>query len=126
MSQSLETWPQSKFQETPFQETVTRYISHAKAESPRTCLLALKNVGFWGAHPAPACTRAFGWRGSKLAIERLKEALGEIKTVARHDPETTADGAVLLMERLWPALRAVDSSSGALWRATNKTVHKLR
>ena len=70
-------------------------------------------------------TRAFGWRGSKLAIERLKEALGEIKTVARTDPETAAEGAVLLMERLWPALQAVDSSSGALGNATNKTVHEL-
>ncbi len=70
-------------------------------------------------------TRAFGWRGSKLAIERLKEALGEIKTVARTEPETAAEGAVLLMERLWPALQAVDSSSGALGNATSKTVHEL-
>lgn len=70
-------------------------------------------------------TRAFGWRGSKLAIERLKEALGEIKTVTRTDPETAAEGAVLLMERLWPALQAIDSSSGALGNATNKTVHEL-
>jgi tetratricopeptide (TPR) repeat protein len=70
-------------------------------------------------------TRAFGWRGSKLAIGRLKEALGEIKTVARTNPETAAEGAVLLMERLWPALQAVDSSSGALGNATNKTVHEL-
>lgn len=69
--------------------------------------------------------RAFGWRGSKLAIERLKEALAEIKTVARTDTETAAEGAVLLMERLWPALQAVDSSSGALGNATNKTVHEL-
>jgi hypothetical protein len=29
------------------------------------------------------------------------------------------------MERLWPALQAVDSSSGALGTATNKTVHEL-
>lgn len=69
--------------------------------------------------------RAFGWRGSKLAIERLKEALSEIKTVARYEPETAAEGAILLMERLWPALQAVDSSSGALGTATNKTVHEV-
>jgi tetratricopeptide (TPR) repeat protein len=69
--------------------------------------------------------RAFGWRGSKLAIERLKEAIGEIKAVARTAPETAAEGAVLLIERLWPALQAVDSSSGALGNATNKTVHEL-
>jgi hypothetical protein len=52
--------------------------------------------------------RAFGWRGSKLAIERLKEALGELETVARDDPETAAEGAILLMERqldrLWTAI----------------------
>jgi len=70
-------------------------------------------------------TRAFGWRGSKLAIERLKEALGEVKTAARYDPETAAEGAILLMERLWPALQQVDSSSGALGTAANKTVHAL-
>jgi len=70
-------------------------------------------------------TRAFGWRGSKLAIERLREAVGEIKTVARYDPETAAEGAVLLMERLWPALQAIDSSSGALGNATNRTAHEL-
>jgi hypothetical protein len=51
-------------------------------------------------------TRAFGWRGSKLAIERLKEALGEIKTVARTDPETAAEGAHLerQLDRLWTAI----------------------
>jgi len=70
-------------------------------------------------------TSAFAWRGSKLAIERLREAVGEIKAVARYDPETAAKGAILLMERLWPALQAVDSSSGALGSATNKTVHEL-
>jgi hypothetical protein len=70
-------------------------------------------------------TNAFGWRGSKLAIERLKEAVGEIKAVARTAPETAAEVAILLMERLWPALQAVDSSSGALGNATNRTVHAL-
>ena len=33
-------------------------------------------------------TNAFGWRGSKLAIERLKEAVAEIKAVARTAPKT--------------------------------------
>lgn len=32
-------------------------------------------------------TNAFGWRGSKLAIERLREAVGEVKAVARTTPE---------------------------------------
>ncbi len=70
-------------------------------------------------------TNAFGWRGSKLAIERLKEAVAEIKAVARTAPKTAAEGAILLMERLWPALQAIDSSSGALGNATNRTVHEL-
>jgi tetratricopeptide (TPR) repeat protein len=70
-------------------------------------------------------TNAFGWRGSKLASERLKEAVGEIKAVARTAPETAAEGAILLMERLWPALQGIDSSSGALGNATNRTVHEL-
>ncbi len=45
--------------------------------------------------------------------------------MARGDPVTAAEGAILLMERLWPALQQVDSSSGALGTATNKTVHAL-
>ena len=70
-------------------------------------------------------TNAFGWHGSKLAIERLEEAVGKIKAVARTAPATTAEGAILLMERLWPALQGIDSSSGALGNATNRTVHEL-
>jgi tetratricopeptide (TPR) repeat protein len=69
--------------------------------------------------------RAFGWRGSKLAIERLKEALAEIGLANRSDPALAAEGAVLLMERLWPALQGIDSSSGALGDAVGKTVHAL-
>lgn len=69
--------------------------------------------------------RAFGWRGSSLAIQRLKEALAEIEAANRSDPALAAEGAVLLMERLWPALQAVDSSSGSLGNAVGKTVHAL-
>jgi hypothetical protein len=58
--------------------------------------------------------RAFGWRGSHLACQRLKEAVAEIKKVARTDPVTAGDGVVSLMERIWPALQDVDTSSGAL------------
>jgi hypothetical protein len=38
---------------------------------------------------------AFGWRGSKLVIERIHEALAEIRAVARQDPASAAEGAVL-------------------------------
>lgn len=41
---------------------------------------------------------AFGWKASKLAAQRLKEAITEIKAVARVDPLIAADGAILLME----------------------------
>jgi len=34
---------------------------------------------------------AFGWRGSKLAIVRIDEALAEIRAVARHDPAAALD-----------------------------------
>ena len=58
--------------------------------------------------------RAFGWRGSHLACQRLKEAVTEIRNVARTDPVIAGDGVVSLMERIWPAFQAVDTSSGAL------------
>ena len=59
-------------------------------------------------------SRAFGWRGSHLACQRLKEAVTEIKKVSRTDPVTAGDGFVSLMERIWPAFQDVDTSSGAL------------
>ena len=62
-------------------------------------------------------TSAYGWRGSSLAIKRLKEAVSEITKVAKREPVLAADGAVALMERLWPALQDIDSSTGALGRA---------
>jgi hypothetical protein len=68
---------------------------------------------------------AFAWNGSKLAIERIHDALAEIRTVARHDPADAAEGAVLLLEKLSPALCQVDSSSGALGNATSSAVQEL-
>lgn len=57
--------------------------------------------------------RAFGWR-SQPAVQRIKEAVSEIKRVARRDPVLAGEGAVVLLERLSPALEHVDSSSGAI------------
>ncbi len=68
---------------------------------------------------------AFGWRSSQLAVRRVKEAVGEVKKVARSDPAHAADGAVLLIERLSPALEHVDSSSGALGTAVNHAINEL-
>src|SRR6478672_7867430 len=63
--------------------------------------------------------KAFGWRGSRLAISRLKEAVSEIKAVAKSDPVAAGDGAVSLMERIWPAFQDIDTSSGALGGRAN-------
>ena len=68
---------------------------------------------------------AFGWKGTQLAIGRLNEALAEIRAVARADPARAAEGAVLLLEKLSPALCQIDSSSGALGNAAYATVQEL-
>lgn len=58
--------------------------------------------------------KAFGWRGSRLAISRLKEAVSEIKAAAKSDPVAAGDGAVSLMERIWPAFQDIDLL-GSAW-----------
>lgn len=68
---------------------------------------------------------SFGWKGTQLAIGRINEALTEIRAVARHDTASAAEGAVLLLEKLPPALSQIDSSSGALGNATYATVQEL-
>lgn len=69
--------------------------------------------------------RAFGWRGSRLACQRIREAVSEIKKVGKTDAVLGAEGAVRLMERLWPALEHVDSSSGALGSAVANALDAL-
>jgi len=67
----------------------------------------------------------FGWRGSKPAIARIDEALAEIRAVARKDRALATEGAVLFLEKVSPAVRDVDSSSGALGSATYWAVEAL-
>ena len=67
---------------------------------------------------------AFGWR-SQPAIQRVKEAVAEIKKVARTDAVLAAEGAVVFLERLSPALEHVDSSSGAIGTAVNNAIATL-
>lgn len=67
---------------------------------------------------------AFGWR-SDTPVQRIKEAITEIKLVARKEPVLAAEGAVILLEKLSPALEQVDSSSGALGSAVNKAIDTL-
>jgi len=68
--------------------------------------------------------QAFGWR-SDTPVQRIKEAITEIKQVARKEPLIAAEGAIILLEKLSPALEQVDSSSGALGSAVNKAIDTL-
>jgi hypothetical protein len=67
---------------------------------------------------------AFGWK-SQPAITRVREAVAEIKKVARKAPIVAAEGAVLFLERVSPALEHVDSSSGAIGSAVNHAIAQL-
>jgi hypothetical protein len=67
---------------------------------------------------------AFGWR-SQPAILRIKEAVSEIRKVARTEPVHAAEGAVIFIEKLSPALEHVDSSSGAIGTAVNNAIEAL-
>ena len=64
---------------------------------------------------------AFGWK-SQPAIQRVKEAVSEIKGVARKDEVRAAEGAVLFLEKVSPALENVDGSSGAIGTAVNHAI----
>lgn len=67
---------------------------------------------------------AFGWK-SQPAIARVKQAVAEIKKVAKKDAVLAAEGAVAFIERLSPALTHVDSSSGAIGSAVNRALAEL-
>jgi len=67
---------------------------------------------------------AFGWR-SQPAIQRIKEAVSEIKKTARKDSVLGAEGAVLFLEKLSPAIEQVDGSSGAVGTAVNHAIEAL-
>ncbi len=67
---------------------------------------------------------AFGWR-SQPAIKRIREAISEIKKTARKDPVLGAEGAVLFLEKVSPALAHVDSSSGSIGNAVNRAIQAL-
>ncbi|TAN34887.1 hypothetical protein EPN29_00790 [bacterium] len=67
---------------------------------------------------------AFGWR-SAPAVQRVREAVSEIRSVARKDPILAAEGAIAFLERVSPALESVDSSSGSIGTAVNNAIDKL-
>lgn len=66
----------------------------------------------------------FGWR-SQPAVSRVNEAVAEIRKVARRQPILAAEGAVLFLEKVSPAIASVDGSSGAIGNAVNKAVGAL-
>jgi hypothetical protein len=68
--------------------------------------------------------KAFGWK-SDTPMKRIKEALAEIKAVAKNEPVLAAEGAVLFLEKLAPAIEQVDSSSGAIGSAVNRAIETL-
>ena len=68
---------------------------------------------------------AYSWRSSAKAIERLKSARTEIRSVARKDPVTAAEGVIALAQRIWPAFEHIDTSTGALGSAVNRTLEDL-
>jgi hypothetical protein len=51
--------------------------------------------------------------------------VAEIRAVARRDPLLAAEGAVLFLERVSPALEQIDSSSGAIGTAVNRAIGEL-
>ena len=67
---------------------------------------------------------AFGWR-SQPAMQRLREALTEIRKAARQSLVIGAEGGVVLIERLSPAIEQVDSSSGAIGSAVYVALEEL-
>lgn len=67
---------------------------------------------------------AFGWK-SQPAITRIRQAVAEIKKVAKKEPVLAADGAVAFLERVSAALEHVDSSSGYIGGAVNNAIDDL-
>lgn len=92
--------------------------------APDGIQVAAKSAHKWQ-FPTRIRPNAFSWKSSRVAVQRIKEAVGEIQSVARHDAAHAAEGAVRLIERLSPALEHVDSSSGALGSAVNGAIEVL-
>ncbi len=62
---------------------------------------------------------------AKPAIAALRTAMAEIRKIARTDPPAAAEGAVLLLERLSPALENVERDCGALTTALAAVIDEL-
>ena len=69
--------------------------------------------------------QAYAWHSSSLAVQRVKEAVREIRNAAVKNSLLGAEGAVLFLEKVSPALEQVDSSSGAIGSAVNQAIEGL-
>jgi hypothetical protein len=98
--------------------------SHAILGFRKGGAVARKSTHKWAFKPGMRAG-AFGWRGSAKAIDRLKSASAEIRSVRRSDPVMAAEGVVALAERIWPAFEHIDTSSGALGTAVHRTQETL-
>ena len=67
---------------------------------------------------------AFGWK-SAPAIQRVRQAVDEIRKAARRDAMHAAEGAVMFLERVSPALEHVDGSSGAIGSTVHHAISEL-
>ena len=86
---------------------------------------SVKSTGSYKSAFAPRFRSNGVGRKSDLPIKRIKEALTEIRQVARKDPVLAAEGAILFLEKLSPSLMQVDSSSGAIGSAVNRSIETL-
>jgi hypothetical protein len=69
---------------------------------------------------------AYGWKGTVPASKRMKEAVSEIKKVAKKHPSLAGEGVVELFCRLYPAVMQIDGSSGAIGTALDRTIDQLQ
>jgi hypothetical protein len=69
--------------------------------------------------------RYHGFSFTDKPIPYIKEALSEIRSICKSQPELAAHGAVLFLEKISPAIELVDSSSPALSKAVNSAIQTL-
>ncbi len=67
---------------------------------------------------------AFGWRNDK-AIQRIREAEKELRSISRKEPVLAAEGTILFFRKLEAAVEQVDDSSGRMGGVVNRTIKKL-
>jgi len=68
---------------------------------------------------------AYGWKGSRLAAKRVKDAVTEINKVSKTDLAEAATGAVKFMEKIVPAIEHVDDSWGVLGNSIRSAIQAM-